>query len=323
MMRRVPQLFASLAVVVAAGGFLAVSAARAPDLPRNGQPIELAITVDDLTRPPFEPAYQPPERVIDQLVAAFSRHHLPAVTGFLNGASIEGHPADEAAIERWVAAGNLLGNHTYSHLDLARVDVPAYLADIDRNESWLAKFAGAPVPGRDWRVFRYPFLQEGATESAREEVRAHLFARGYRIAEVTVDFDDWQWFPSYARCRASGSEREIDKLRTLYRESARKELLASDKLARQTFGRPIRQVLLLHAGAFTAEMIEDLLQEYEALGVRFVSLDEAIEDSAYRLDPRFARDWGSSYLSQVELSRGVELPAAPWPPHAELAALCH
>jgi peptidoglycan/xylan/chitin deacetylase (PgdA/CDA1 family) len=319
----VPQLLASLAVVVAAGGFLAVGAAHVPELPRDGQRIELAITVDDLSRPVFEPAYQPAELVLDRLVAAFSRHHLPPVTGFLNGVTVERHPEDEAGVRHWVDAGNLLGNHTYSHPDLARVDVAAYLADIDRNESWLAKLAGAPVPGRDWRVFRYPFLQEGATESAREEVRAHLFARGYRIAEVTVDFEDWQWFPSYARCRASGSERELDTLRTLYREAARKELLASDKLARQTFGRPIRQVLLLHAGAFTAEMIEDLLQEYEALGVRFVSLDTALEDSAYHLDPRVARSWGSSYLPQVELSRGVELPAAPWPPHAEVAALCH
>jgi peptidoglycan/xylan/chitin deacetylase (PgdA/CDA1 family) len=322
-MRRVPQLLASLAVAVAAGGFLAVGAAHVPELPRDGQPIELAITVDDLTRPVFEPAYQPAELVLDRLVAAFSRHHLPPVTGFLNGVTVERHPEDEAGVRHWLDAGNLLGNHTYSHPDLARVDVAAYLADIDRNENWLAKLAGAPVLGRDWRVFRYPFLQEGATESAREEVRAHLFARGYRIAEVTVDFEDWQWFPSYARCRASGSEREIDTLRTLYREAARKELLASDKLARQTFGRPIRQVLLLHAGAFTAEMIEDLLQEYEALGVRFVSLATALEDSAYHLDPRVTRSWGSSYLSQLELSRGVELPAAPWPPHAEVAALCH
>lgn len=279
--------------------------------------------MDDLTRPPFEPAHEPPEIVIDRLLAAFSRHHLPAVTGFLNGVTVERHPTDGAALKRWVAAGNRLGNHTYSHQDLARVDVAAYLADIDRNESWLAKFAGAPAPRQDWRVFRYPFLQEGATESAREEVRQHLFTRGYRIAEVTIDFEDWQWFPSYARCSQSGSERDLRTLRALYRAAARKELLAADALAHQLFGRPIRQILLLHAGGFTAEMIEDLLQDYEALGVRFVSLDAALEDSAYQLDPRFARTWGSSYLSQVEIARGVEPPPAPWPPHAEVAALCH
>jgi len=323
LVRKAPQLLALLAVAVAAGGFLAVSAVRVPDPPRDGRPIELAITVDDLTRPAFEPAQQPAGIVIDRLIAAFSRHHLPPVTGFLNGNTIERHPVDEPAVERWLAAGHRLGSHTYSHLDLARVDVAAYLADIERNESWLAKLAGAPVPGRDWRVFRYPFLQEGATQSAREAVRARLFARGYRIAEVTVDFEDWQWAPSYARCRGEGSEREVGALRRLYLAAARKELLAADALARQLFGRPIRQILLLHAGAFTAEMMDDLLREYDALGVRFVSLDDALEDPAYRVDPRVASSWGNSFLSQVELARGVARPAAPWPPHAEVAALCH
>ena len=236
-------MLASLAVVVAAGGLLAVSATRQPGSERAGQPIEIAITVDDLTRPIFEPAQQSPELVIDRLVAAFSGHHLPPVTGFLNGVTVERHPLDERAVAHWIAAGNLLGNHTYSHLDLARVDVAAYLADIDRNESSLAKLAGAPAPGRDWRVFRYPFLQEGATQSAREAVRAHLFARGYRIAEVTIDFEDWQWFPAFARCSGEGSEHDVDALRVLYREAARKELLEADALARQLFGRPIRQIL--------------------------------------------------------------------------------
>jgi len=322
-MRKLPQLLVPLSVALVAGGFLEVRATPAPRLPPPEQRIEVAITVDDLTRPPFEPAYEPPGSVIDRLVAAFSRHRLPPVTGFLNGFTIEKHPEDKAAAARWLAAGNLLGNHTYSHLDLARVDVAAYLADIDRNERWLAELAGTPAAGRDWRVFRYPFLQEGASESAREAVRAHLFARGYRIAEVTVDFEDWQWFPAYARCAGAGTAKEVDELRALYRNAARDELLAADALARRLFGRPIRQILLLHAGGFTAEMIEDLLQEYEALGVRFISLDTALEDSAYQLDPRVARGFGSPFLYQLEARRGIAPPPTPWPPHGEVAALCH
>ena len=321
-MRKAPEILASIAVVVAAGGLLAVNATRVPSPQRDAAPIELAITVDDLTRPPFGPAQESPELVIGRLVAAFSRHRLPPVTGFLNGASVERHPEDEAAVARWLAAGNRLGNHTYAHSDLGRVDVASYLADIDRNEVWLEKLAGAPARERDWRVFRYPFLQEGATESAREAVRAHLFARGYRIAQVTVDFEDWEWFPVYARCSGAGSERDVDVLRADYREAARAELLAADARARELFGRPIRQILLLHAGAFTAEMIEDLLAQYEALGVRFISLDAALEDSVYRIDPRFAASWGATFLAQVELGRGEAKPASTWPPHGEIAALC-
>jgi peptidoglycan/xylan/chitin deacetylase (PgdA/CDA1 family) len=321
-MRKAPEILASIAVVVAAGGLLAVNATPVPKPRRDPARIEVAITVDDLTRPPFDPAQASPEIVLGRLADAFARHRLPPVTGFLNGSSVERHPEDEAAVARWLEAGNRLGSHTYSHLDLGRVDVPAFLADIDRNEAWLEKLSRASAPARDWRVFRYPFLQEGATESAREAVRTHLFARGYRIAQVTVDFEDWEWFPVYARCSGPGAERDVEALRDAYRAAARTELLAADARARELFGRPIRQILLLHAGAFTAEMIEDLLAEYEAIGVRFISLDAALEDPVYQLDPRFSASWGATFLAQVELGRGHATPAAKWPPHGEIAALC-
>ena len=321
-MRKAPEILASIAVIVAAGGLLAVNATPLPSARPERTPIELAITVDDLTRPPFEPAQEAPELVIERLVEAFARHRLPPVTGFLNGASVERHPEDEAAVARWLASGHRIGNHTYAHSDLGRVDVASYLADIDRNEAWLEKFAGAAAHEHDWRVFRYPFLQEGATPSAREAVRAHLSERGYRIAQVTVDFEDWEWFPVYARCAGAGSGHDLEALRAEYREAARTELLAAVERARALFDRPIRQILLLHAGAFTAEMIEDLLAEYEALGVRFISLDAALEDSAYQIDPRFTASWGATFLAQLELSRGEVTPAAHWPPHGEIAALC-
>jgi peptidoglycan/xylan/chitin deacetylase (PgdA/CDA1 family) len=318
-MRQIPKALAALAVAVAAGGLLGVRATPVPERPGNAPRIEVAITVDDLTRPPFEPAFEPPVVVVDKLVEAFERHDLPPVTGFVNGGTVDRNPTDGAALARWVGTGNLLGNHTYSHLDLARAGVAAFLTDVDRNEPVLAKYGG---DDRNWHVFRFPFLQEGPTERAREAMRAQLAVRGYRIAEVTIDFEDWQWFPSYARCASEGSASGVADLRTYYRDAARKELLAADKLGRQLFGRPIRQILLLHAGSFTAEMMDTLLQDYEALGVRFISLEDALEDSAYQFDPRFARSWGSSFLPQVETARGIQMPDAPWPPHAEVAAAC-
>jgi peptidoglycan/xylan/chitin deacetylase (PgdA/CDA1 family) len=303
-MRQVPKALAALAVTVAAGGLLGVRARPAQEAPPRAPRIEVAITVDDLTRPPFEPALEPPVLVVEKLVAAFERHGLPPVTGF-ETAGRSSNLTDGAALTLG-RRGNRSA-HTWSHSDLAKVGVGTFLADVDRNEGVLAKYAGR---GADWRVFRFPFLQEGPTERAREAMRAQLAARGYRIAEVTIDFEDWQWFPSYARCRSEGSTAGVAELRALYRDAARKELIAADELGRALFGRPIRQILLLHAGSFTAEMIETLLRDYEALGVRFISLDDALEDSAYQLDPRFARSWGTSFLWQVETARGITPPAA-------------
>jgi peptidoglycan/xylan/chitin deacetylase (PgdA/CDA1 family) len=310
-------------VIVAAGaGFLGVRAVRVETPAESSEPIEVAITVDDLPRMALPGDRSSANEVLHHLVSAFERHHLPPVTGFVNGARLDEHPEDRESLEGWVRAGNLLGNHTYSHLDLARVPLETFYSDVRRNEPLLESLQGRPVPGHDWRVFRYPYLQEGTSQAARETLRAYLFARGYRIAEVTVDFEDWQWFPIFARCSGPADERDVDKLRVRYRRAARDTLLESDRLARTLFGRRIRQVLLLHAGEFTAEMIEDLLDEYEAMGVRFVSLDDALQDSVYHLDPRFSRSWGSPFLYQVQSALRGDDPNAKWPPYPELTQLC-
>jgi peptidoglycan/xylan/chitin deacetylase (PgdA/CDA1 family) len=285
-------------------------------------PLEVAITLDDLTRPPFMNAPEAPEAVIERMLEVFARHHLPPVTGFLNGGTVAAHPEDRRALSAWLRAGNLLGNHTYSHADLARVGPKAFLDDVIRNEGVLESLAGPAAPGSGWRVFRYPYLQEGASESVRESVRAALLARGYRIAEVTVDFEDWEWFPAYERCASLRDRQALGVLRARYRDAAREALLRSDALARELFGRRVRQILLLHAGEFTAEMTEDLLDEYEQIGVRFIALDDALHDSAYHVDPRFARSYGSPFLYQVEAALHGEPPPEQWPPHPEIDALC-
>ncbi|MFI5315408.1 MAG: polysaccharide deacetylase family protein [Myxococcota bacterium] len=322
MREKLPQLLRWAVIVAAGAGFLGVRAVQVQAVPESNDPIEVAITVDDLPRMAVSGGSSTADEVLHRLVAAFERHHLPPVTGFVNGLRLEEHPEDRESLERWVRAGNPLGNHTYSHLDLARVPLPTFFSDVRRNEALLESLQGTPVPGRDWRVFRYPYLQEGENQATREAVRAYLFSRGYRIAEVSVDFEDWQWFPIFGRCSGARDERGIDTLRVRYRRAARETLVEADRIARNLFGRRIRQILLLHAGEFTAEMIEDLLDEYEAMGVRFVSLDDALQDSVYHLDPRFARNWGSPFLYQVESALRGDDPDSKWPPYPELATLC-
>jgi peptidoglycan/xylan/chitin deacetylase (PgdA/CDA1 family) len=318
-----PHLTTALATLLVAGGWLGIHATRvAPPAPPVA-PLEVAITVDDLTRPPFDAPLDAPEHVLARLTEAFARHHLPPVMGFVNGATVQDRPGEREALAAWLRSGNRLGNHTWGHVDLAKVGVAGFMADVERNEPLLTALAGPAGPGQGWRVFRFPFLQEGATVEAREAVRKQLFARGYRIAEVTVDFEDWRWSPAFARCSGTEDLKGIEELRTLYRNAAREALLDADKTAHALFGRRIRQVVLIHAEAFTAEMIEPLLQEYEALGVRFVSLDDALADPVYHVDPRVARSWGSPFLVQVELARHGDLPLVESPEHAELLAVCH
>ena len=257
------------------------------------QPMEVAITFDDL------PAHGPrvpgqSELAVHQaLLAVLRKHHIPATYGFINARKVDENPALRAVLEAWLAAGQELGNHTYSHADLSRLSVADFNADIDRNEPLLRDLVGPQT--RRWKVFRYPYLREGATVESREQVRAHLQQRGYRIAEVTIDFHDWAWNPAYVRCLAQNDTRALTALQRAYLSEARQELQWSVRTAADLFGRTIAHVLLLHVGAFDAVMLDALLTDYENAGVHFISLDEAMQDPVYSND---SRQHGGGVLEQ-------------------------
>jgi len=283
--------------------------------------IDVAVTVDDL--PDHGPILPGLSRVAIHraFLSAFRAHRLPPVYGFVNGGSLDGHPEDRAALREWVMAGNPLGNHTRTHPDLYKTTVDAYLADLDANEPLLREMSGS-AGERTWRVFRYPFLQEGTDNVSRARLRQQIVARGYRIAEVTIDFYDWAYNEPYARCVARRDARGISALKASYLAYARAALQWSDAAARELVGRPIEQILLLHIGAFDAELLDELLSLYERQGAHFVSLEKALADPVYSAEPARPTAWEGTFLSQIREAQGVRDPPDLALPEALLDAMC-
>jgi peptidoglycan/xylan/chitin deacetylase (PgdA/CDA1 family) len=152
--------------------------------------------------------------------------------------------------------------------------MPQFEDEVVRGEPLLER-AG------DGRWFRYPFLQEGRDTARRDNARAWLAARGYRVATVTMTFDDWAWNEPYARCLTRGDDRAIGWLETSYLAAARTAARRSRRAARTAFGRDIPSVLLLHIGAFDARMAPRLLALYRTMGFGFTDLPTAEADPAY------------------------------------------
>jgi peptidoglycan-N-acetylglucosamine deacetylase len=284
-------------------------------------PTKIAITVDDLPRHGPLPPGVTRAQVHAKLLAAFERHGVPEVRGFVIGEHATDSEDHREALRLWTAAGHPLGNHTWSHPNMEEIGVEAYLRDIDRNEAVLAELTGDPS-GERWRSFRYPYLRQGFDEASSSRVRAHLAERGYQIAEVSIDFWDWDYQAPYVRCLAAGSEAGVAALRTTYRQRAIEMLAWHRAAAIQAFDRPIAHVLLLHAGVFTSEMIDALLTAYEERGVIWVTLDEALADPIYAEVPLPPRTHGDVIVEQAITSMGV--PHPPWSSHpaALLGALC-
>jgi peptidoglycan-N-acetylglucosamine deacetylase len=278
----------------------------------------VAITFDDL---PLNGILAPGTTrviVVRQVLAALTERRAPQVYGFVNASKLEGNADAAAALKLWVSAGERVGNHTYSHVDLHEVAPADFLLDVRRNEPALELLD----PSDAWRWFRYPYLREGNTVEKRRAVRAELRDRGYRVAQVTLDYEDYLWNSAYARCASKGDSQSIDWLRSTYLTTASQYFDVNRQMAKLVFGREISHVLLLHLGAFSSTILPDLLDLLGKKGFRLVTLEEAQSDPAYEADPDAASQSGGSLLEQLMNARGLPYPTIATKPYKALEAVC-
>ena len=166
---------------------------------------QMAITFDDLPAHGEKPAAMTRLQIINSILDTLKREKLPPVYGFINGERIEESPSTEDVLKAWRAAGQPLASHTWSHPNLESITVEEFEADILKNEPLLKKY----MPNQDWHWLRFPYLHEGETVEKRRAVRTWLAAHNYKIAEVSMDFEDYLWNAPYARCVAKHDDAAI------------------------------------------------------------------------------------------------------------------
>jgi peptidoglycan/xylan/chitin deacetylase (PgdA/CDA1 family) len=233
----------------------------------------IALTFDDIPRAPG--AFLTQEERTDRLIAALKAARVKQAAFFVNPGFLANpeRAGGEARIGRYVRAGHVLANHSFSHPALTAVTADAYLADIDKAEAWLKGREGR----RPW--FRFPFLNEGRQDKAkRDAVRAGLKARGLYNGYVTVDASDWHLEQLAIDAKKAGKAIDMDALRDLYVESHFGAAEFYDGLARQTLGRSPAHVLLLHETDLAALWIDDLVAALRRAGWEIVSADAAFAD---------------------------------------------
>jgi peptidoglycan/xylan/chitin deacetylase (PgdA/CDA1 family) len=299
---------------------LLCSALRAPPVAGEAgsssiAPVDVAITIDDLPAHGVDTMGVSRLEIAQRVLATLRKHHVPRVFGFVNGVRLEDDADLGKVLEAWRAAGYPLGNHSYSHVDPNETPLPAYFADIEKNEPVLARFGFE-------KVFRYPFLFEGDSPERRDQTAGWLRAHGYRKADVTIDFDDWAWGPAWSRCVEKHDEVALGELRHMYLEASVRILDRSREMARLLAGREIAHVLLLHLGAPDADQLDAMLTSYEAAGVRWVPLEQAQKDPIYAEDPGFVTKWGWTLLDRLVKVRHVEATNKFWPNEDRLEQIC-
>ncbi len=283
----------------------------------QAQQPQVAFTFDDLpAHGPLPPGEARPEPV-RSILATLKAEKLPPVYGFVNGFRVRDYPYQIEILKAWHDAGEPLGSHTFSHPNLEEVSAKAFIADIKKNEPILEKVD----PDGDWHWFRYPFLDEGETLAKRQAVRAYLNENHYKVAEVTLDFEDSLWNEPYARCMAKHDSASVAWLEKSYLGTADEFIGVFRGLSQKLYGRDIPYVLLLHVGAFDARMLPRLIALFRERGFTFVSLPQAEADPAYGFDPNIGHPGGGTLEELVAAVKGVNFPDDT-KPYKELEGRC-
>ena len=289
---------------------LAATAAQA-------QQLQIAFTVDDLPSHGDLPPGVTRQQVAQSFLDTFKREHLPPVYGFVNGVRKEQGPSALPVLQLWHNAGEPLGNHTWAHTSINDQTPEQFQADVDKNDAFLKQVD----PTGDIKWLRFPFLDEGDTVEKRRAVRAGLQQRGYRIAEVSMDFEDYAWNNPYARCAAKNDTVAVQWLHDSYLQVADQYIDTFRHLSQDLFHRDVPYVLLMHIGAFDAKMLPELIALYRKRGFTFVSMTQALADPGYAEDPDLGDKFGGSQLELLAEARHLKI-KAPAKPYKRLDELC-
>jgi peptidoglycan/xylan/chitin deacetylase (PgdA/CDA1 family) len=270
---------------------------------------QIAFTWDDLPAHSALPQGETRVEIGRKLIDAMQAEHLTPIYGFVNGVQLEREPASAPMLKDWRNAGFLLGNHTWSHVNLSTSSLAEWEADLLKNEPVLQQAAA----GTDWHWLRYPFLAEGDTSQKRSDARKFLADHGYKIAAVTMSFGDYMWNEPYARCIAKNDTAAIAQLESGYLEAAAADADFRRAMTKALFGHDIPYVLLMHVGAFDARMLPRLLKLYRDKGFNFTTLEEAEKDPFYASDLDLSLPPQPDTLEGAMASRSLSLPARPKP----------
>lgn len=240
--------------------------------------MKIAFTIDDLPRWPHSelPDGYTAEGIVEDIITAQERNGIKGIYAFSNSWSLESHPEDALLLDAWLEAGNHVANHTHTHPELHDVSATTYMEEIDRAEAlldpWLRR---APR-----KFFRYTLNYWGDTQEKMANVKAHLDANDYTVAEVTTFLYEWDWGRAFRAALLAGDKELKAQLKDEFLDFAVAQLKYDARCAESWFGHEVLGVTLGHFIPFFAEVADAFFARLRAEGVEFIPLEEAVEDSA-------------------------------------------
>jgi peptidoglycan/xylan/chitin deacetylase (PgdA/CDA1 family) len=275
---------------------------------------EIAITFDDLPGVAMLRSQRCNSKAFEEvnrkLLRSIIANRIPAFGLVVEGNICQGQQrALPNLLGMWLDAGLDLGNHSFSHFDLNTTPLATYEADVVRGETVTRKVL--QQRGKALRYFRHPFLHAGKDLATKRAFEKFLTERGYRIAPVTIDNQEWIFAEVYAVAKERKDKATADRVAAEYIKYMESVFDFFEKRSVEVTGREIKQVLLLHDNPLNADYLDELVRMMKRRGYSFISLDQALQDPAYRLPDNYAGPIGLSWIHRWGLTKGMALKNEP------------
>jgi peptidoglycan-N-acetylglucosamine deacetylase len=247
-------------------------------LPAKENGPQIAITMDDFMW--NKSVRLTPDERNREILGALQSHGLKAAL-FVAGKNADKEKG-KGLLREWDQAGHLIGNHSYSHMELnnAEVTTERFTADILKCEAILDSFPHFQ------KRFRFPYLKEGETAIKRDAVRTFLKQHGYSIGHVTIDASDWAIENRLSARLMKDPAADVKPYRDFYLSHMWERAVYYDELARKALGRSVKHTILMHYNLLNALFLVDLIDMFKSKGWKLIDAAEAFTDPVFSAEPK-------------------------------------
>lgn len=292
---------------------------QAEKLKSNVVKREVAFTLDDLPMAGDANSVKQMEVVTQKTLSVLVNRKVPAI-GFINESKL--YVKDEIdrrvnLLRMWLDAGMILGNHTFSHLDLNSTSIAEYEDNTIQGEVVFRQLLEERGMKLNKFYFRYPYNHTGLTTETKESFQRFLRLRHYEIAPFTIEHEDYMFADVYRKAMQKKDSLLAQQIHSAYLDYLDSKFDYYEHLSISVVGYEVKQIFLIHVNELNADCLDEMIERLQKRGYHFISLEQALEDKAYQNKDEYVGKQGISWLYRWVYSQGKkpDYKAEPDPPN--------
>ena len=233
------------------------------------------------------------------LIASLKANDIPSTVDFLAGQWI-----DPALQEEWLKAGNQLGSFTFKRQKAHSFSPAEFIEDLTRSEQILLPLI--KKAGQRRKYFRYPRLKTSLDAGHRAAITEYLDKNGYVEVPATIDALDWKFSELFCKARSRGDQNCANLIKSYFNPLLFDSASRARALAKALTGRDVKHIMMFEATQFTCDNLDEILKFCKRMGVRFITLDEALADPFYQRRTPGGDSEAVDVLRRVQLRQAGE-----------------